>query len=147
PGSILLPGKVRPVRIAVKVARNATSKQYLRSEAEILSFLPAHENIMPFYGYDSETGRLLLEALPRTLEEFVDSSRREITSEANFSNLTSRIPVVGMRQWLYLSSTLLSALSHLKAHGVVHADIKPSNILLREFTPRADSFWGPEPLV
>lgn len=53
-----------------------------------------------------------------------------------------RAPVVGIPQWLFFAERLCETFSALKRAGVVHGDVKWSNILLREYHPEPeDALW------
>jgi serine/threonine protein kinase len=54
-------------------------------------------------------------------------------------------PMVGARQWLHFANRLVSGLSHLHKHGVIHGDIKPANVLLKMASSRAPAPGGAHP--
>ena len=119
------------------------AKAVLNNEARILTYLQlsaqirsdernVRRHVLAFFGFEPASSALVLEALPLDLSTFSDmcgKSAREI-----WSTRTMRDPVVGMERWLELATGLISGLSCLHRHHIVHADIKPANVLLRPRT-------------
>lgn len=104
--------------VAIKSPNSVLARSVLESEAKILSYLSdipgARDSVVSFLGFDPTTWSLVLEYAPRTLEIFCHPSG---------------LDVAALRQ---VSQQLVSGLSFLHAANVIHGDIKPSNILLRE---------------
>jgi serine/threonine protein kinase len=92
-------------KVVVKVARegDAASRARLRREADITGSLD-HYNIVPMQGSGESHGDMWIEM-------------------AYVAGAPASLRLENVRQ-------LLLALVHLHAHGVVHADIKPANMLL-----------------
>lgn len=84
--------------------------------------------MVPFLGLDPRTGGLLMHALPLTLEDFIRGDLASIQENQRTRIVASIFPD--------LAAKLLTGLEWLhEGAGVIHADIKPSNILLRPTRP------------
>ncbi len=115
-----------PLAYAIKVPTRKDAIAVLLHEARILTHLAASpnaiEHVITFFGHDRRNDALVLEAVPTSLErwtqdcESLDESSRAWTMHAAFRSL---------------SLSLVQGLAWLHEQGVVHADIKPANILLR----------------
>ncbi|KAK8182884.1 kinase-like domain-containing protein [Phyllosticta citribraziliensis] len=117
---------------AVKAPINKTAQTVIRSEARILSRIFSHQPqppppaqyVVPFHGLDPQTGNLVMDALPLTLDDFINEDLAALPEPRRAALLADVFPL--------LAQHLLAGLDWLHtAAGVVHADIKPSNILLR----------------
>lgn len=106
--------------VAIKSPNSILARTVLHSESKILSYLSnlpgATDSIVGFFGFDPATRSLVLEYAPRTLESCCQPS--------GLDSLALR----------HASQQLVSGLSFLHAANIIHGDIKPSNILLRENT-------------
>lgn len=121
-----------PIIIAVKKAARNDAKPILRNEASILTYihlLADHQRFTAaFYGVDGNES-LILGAIPLSLEDHIRRSARSAAASLNINNM--HLPVIGSsRTWLALAHKLVSALTWLHEHDVVHGDIKPGNFLL-----------------
>jgi serine/threonine protein kinase len=101
------------------------ARQLFLGEAEALSRL-SHPNIVHFFGLVQEKGQLAL------VIELVDGQPlSEIIAWHSAHAQASSIPGLPfMRAWHYLSQ-LLGALAAIHALGIIHRDVKPSNVLIR----------------
>ncbi|KAI9711365.1 MAG: hypothetical protein M1812_007214 [Candelaria pacifica] len=126
-----------PKLLAIKAAGRRDAKPILENEARILTYLStaaderkSSQHIINFLGYDTPNSALVLEAVPLTLSDytatFADPTRQRTATTARSE------PIIGTRQWLSFAANLIAGLKFLKDMGVVHGDIKPQNILLRE---------------
>lgn len=116
-----------PRAIALKVASRSDALPIFESEARILTHLQksttgqqesAEAYIIPFYGLSLRSKALIFQACNAgTLEDLINSSR-------------SRSPAETLNLFITLAPQLISGLAFMHARGVVHADIKPANILL-----------------
>ena len=132
PGSPL--AKEPPVPVALKVLRpQAQMKAELRAffarEADTLRRL-SHPNIVRFYDIFEHAGASVL-AL-----EYVDGSTLEevVARHTARARLAGAGALPGMpfrRSWYYFQQ-LLGALAAIHAIGIVHRDVKPSNVLIRQ---------------
>lgn len=115
-----------PLIFAVKVASRADADLVFRQEARILTSLmrsaESSRYIVPFYGYDPRKSALVFEArTDGTLEDF-SKILAAMTNDARQLKLRECLPS--------LAKDLISGLDFIHAAEVVHADIKPANILL-----------------
>ncbi|KAF1354800.1 kinase-like domain-containing protein [Delphinella strobiligena] len=116
-----------PRAIALKVASRSDALPVFESEARTLTHLQksttgqqesAEAYIIPFYGLSIRSKALIFQACNAgTLEDLINSSRAY--SPAETLNLL-----------ITLAPQLISGLAFMHAKGVVHADIKPANILV-----------------
>ncbi|KAH0558665.1 hypothetical protein GP486_004688, partial [Trichoglossum hirsutum] len=129
--------------VAVKSPILQGSVSVLEHEALILTYLQpkipsaqgqaeGSRHIVSFLGYHTPTKSLVLESVPLTLAGY--SKAKAAEAKKNFSPKTMRDPVVGMQAWLYIARELIGGLEFLQNRGVVHGDIKPTNILMRPRT-------------
>ncbi|KAK7611338.1 kinase-like domain-containing protein [Phyllosticta paracitricarpa] len=119
---------------AIKAPINKTALTVIRSEARILSRIFSHQPqlaahyVVPFHGLDPQTGNLVMDALPLTLDDFINEDLSKLPEPRRTALLANIFPS--------LAQHLLSGLDWLHtAAGVVHADVKPSNVLLRPTRP------------
>lgn len=104
--------------VAVKVMRNLTDKDYQRFDAEIRAQAPlSHPSIVRVF----DTGTH--DDAPFLVLAYVEGSA--------LSDLVTEgpLPVSQVTTW---GAQIADALAHAHAHGVVHRDVKPSNVLIDE---------------
>ena len=135
--------------LAIKAPLRRDAHSVLYDEARTLTFLsrsPQSRNrLVPFRGYQSAEHRLILSALPTTLQNHIIESAKAM--KVNFSTRTMFNPVVGTPQvWLSLARSLITGLAWLHSMDVVHGDIKPQNILLEPTATTSDSTFAFNPL-
>lgn len=111
---------------AVKLPARADSKDIFAHEARVLTLLQksrySQQYIVPFHGFDPRSNSLVFEAvLGGSLENLV-ARLRQMTELAR--HLQLRTIFAG------LAMDLVSGLNFIHSAGVIHADIKPANILL-----------------
>lgn len=111
---------------AVKLPARPDSAETFTHEAKMLTHLQrsrhSHHYIVPFHGFDSRCSSLVFEAvLGGSLENLV-ARLKVMTELARHLELRSLFPDLAM--------DLISGLHFIHASGLVHADIKPANILL-----------------
>ncbi|KAK8201635.1 kinase-like domain-containing protein [Phyllosticta capitalensis] len=120
---------------AIKAPTNKTAQTVIRAEAHILSRIfswrpqpKKPDYFVPFHGLDPQTGSLIMDALPLTLDDFINEDLATLQEPSRSTLVAQVLPS--------LVTHLLQGLDWLHHEaGVVHADIKPSNILLRPSRP------------
>ncbi|KIW02706.1 uncharacterized protein PV09_06144 [Verruconis gallopava] len=121
----------QPSVYAIKVAVDKSTAKTLRGEARILSLLSqspkSSQNIVCFHGFDPRCNSLVLAAMPGSLEDLVNG-------QLQFLDLATRTAKLGAI-FLHIARSLTSGLAWMHSLGVVHADIKPPNMLLRPDMP------------
>ncbi|EMC92132.1 hypothetical protein BAUCODRAFT_53461, partial [Baudoinia panamericana UAMH 10762] len=95
-------------------------------EAKVLTHLMQHPSaiqyIVRFYGLDERNSALVFEAVLGGSLENLSSRLRQMTEVARHVELVNIFPG--------LADDLVSGLQFVHGSGVVHADIKPANVLL-----------------
>ena len=137
--SVLLTPPTSPIErspkvVAVKRPNSKHASKIIHSEGIILSYMARlkkyDSHVTRFYGIDRMSSSLVLAAVPLTLEHYI--KERAFITNARSTTWTMGEPGIGStKRWLDIAHQLVSSLSwlHTVAH-VVHADIKPSNIML-----------------
>ncbi|QDS72186.1 hypothetical protein FKW77_004896 [Venturia effusa] len=117
----------RPQYFAVKIAANRPSVKVLKEEATILSRLSllsgSERHVVPFHGFDTRKNSLVFSALPANLEDLISNELSRLDEAARSAKLVSI--------FTRIAKALTTSLAWLHAANVVHADLKPANILLR----------------
>ncbi len=115
-----------PPRYAIKAPASTSAKKVLVAEAKILSHLSrlpdADCHIVPFFGLDTRTGALVLEAMQSTLEGWIQSDLNSLDEARRAEKLAAVFPGIAMK--------LIDSLTWMHKNRCIHADIKPSNILV-----------------
>jgi serine/threonine protein kinase len=121
----------RPEYYAIKVAANRSSVEALKEEATILSHLSSffeyERHIVPFHGYDTRNNSIVFSALPSSLEDLIGNELSRFDEPSRVAELSSIFP--------RLAKSMISSLAWIHDANVIHADIKPANILLRPAVP------------
>ncbi len=111
---------------AVKMPARADAVNIFRQEAKVLSHLmqqpSATQYIVPFRGLDERCSSLVFEAVLGGSLESLNSRLKQMTEVARHLELVNLFPG--------LADDLISGLEFMHTAGVVHADIKPANVLL-----------------
>jgi hypothetical protein len=123
----------RPEYYAVKVAANRSSIKALKEEAAILSrlslFPGCEQYVVPFHGYDTRNDSIVFSALPASLEDLISNELSRLDEASRVTKLAWILPRI--------AQSMVTSLAWIHAANVVHADIKPGNILLRPDLPAA----------
>lgn len=120
-----------PPLYAIKAPAMTSAKKVLAAEAEILSYLSrfpnAHKHIVPFFGLDSRTGSLVLEAMDGTLESWIAKELNTLSEASRAAKVAKVFPGITL--------ALIDGLEWMQNKSCIQADIKPSNILVQASTP------------
>ena len=108
--------------VAVKTPRSRRFLPYLRQEQKVLGQLSSHESIVSILDAGEEEGR------PYFTMEYVEGETLESYS---FSSTAELIRVI---------EQIVSALAHVHKMGIMHLDVKPSNIIIDEGVPKILDF-------
>ncbi|RMZ73854.1 serine threonine kinase [Pyrenophora seminiperda CCB06] len=115
-----------PSLYAVKVPAMTSAKKVLSAEARILSYLSrypnAQDHIIHFYGLDTRTGSLLLQAMDDTLEGWIQKQLNSLDAASRADKLAAVFPSIAL--------SLITSLQWMQDKACTHADIKPSNMLV-----------------
>lgn len=117
-----------PELYAIKAPASTSSRKVLREEAKILSYLsqfPDSDNhIVKFFGQDLRNEALVLRAMDGTLEDWIKKHLNNLDDGLRRKKLATIFPRVAL--------SLIDSLLWMQNKNCVHADIKPSNILISE---------------
>ncbi|KAF2008171.1 hypothetical protein P154DRAFT_17211 [Amniculicola lignicola CBS 123094] len=124
-----------PPAYAIKVPASRSAKAVLSFEAKTLSYLSrfpdSDKYTVPFYGQDMRSEALVLKAMDCTLESWIDTHLNTLSEPLRAQKLAQVFPDLALQ--------LLNGLEWMHDHGCIHADIKPSNILLSPEPPTLSS--------
>lgn len=124
---------------AVKVPSRRDAEEVLKHEANVLSVLQrypgASQFAVSFFGLDTRNSSLVFEAvIGGSMEDLIDRLKH-MTELARHEELVGVFP--------RLATDLIGGLDFIHAAGIVHADIKPQNILLDV----SDHYSLPAPVI
>lgn len=111
---------------AVKTPARPDAREVFVQEAKVLTHLmrrpSASQFVVTLVGLDQRNSALIFEAVIGGSLESLTGRLRQMTEVSRHLELVSLFPG--------LTNDLVNGLEFLHAHGVVHADIKPANVLL-----------------
>lgn len=117
---------------AVKTRLPSTDPEVFKHEESILRKLCNNVGVVRFYNDLSDEDHIVLDLYDHDLKKQVINHTAEMSNEENvdlFDFSRFKKPVIGLPQWLDYAQQLTSALKSIHEKNVVHADIKPENIL------------------
>jgi len=124
-----LPSLPRPV--AIKVLNHPAEKGRLTREAAILSKVDDQQNIVQVQYADLMNDEDLPYVVVEHCEDALDRMLRDSPAKK---------PGLGHEVAVRYAIEISDALSHIHGKGVIHGDIKPSNILVKEGRPKLSDF-------
>ncbi len=111
---------------AIKVAARPDAPKIFHQEARMLTALQrsgkSHEHIVPFHGFDERKSILVFEGVNGGSLENLVAQLKTMTELERHLELRSL--------FVKLSNDLIDGLHFIHSTGIVHADIKPANVLL-----------------
>lgn len=127
PGTPRSTSKLPPCSLfAVKTASRPDAKKIFHDEARTLTRLQrtgtAHHYIVPFHGLDERIDSLIFEGVIGGSLESLSRRLKVMTELERHLELRSVFPKI--------ANDLVSGLEFIHNAGIVHADIKPANVLL-----------------
>src|SRR5687767_13816902 len=106
----------RPVAIKVLYHQEGTSLARFQREAKVIAAL-RHRNILIIYEYGEQEG------LPYIVMEYVEGGTLEDRLKGE---------PMDWRRVVNLIMPIAEALQYAHRHGIIHRDVKPSNILMQQ---------------
>lgn len=115
-----------PRLFAIKLPLRPDAKEIFYQEARVLTHLQRRStcslHVIPFYGLDARNDSLVFEAVIGGSLEDMTSRMKQMTEVARHLELINLFPGIAF--------DLINGLDFLHTNGVIHADIKPGNVLL-----------------
>jgi len=128
-------------KAVIKTAKDATTLRQLQNEAAIHARLPAHKNIVGCAGMRTIGGEqgLVMEGIEgedmKTAIGRLDKLYRGDKEEMRRRGLNRHL---GQEEYFgtlqYLTREMMQGAQHLAENGIVHADIRPANIMIDDNT-------------
>lgn len=121
---------------ALKTRLSSTPEEVFRSEMAIMDKLERNGAGMPivqYYPELSDKDHCVLEMFQTTLESLVRSPKfRPDENSIDFFDYRLMIqPVCGLKTWCLWAQQLVKGLKYIHSHNIVHADLKPDNVLAK----------------
>lgn len=121
---------------AIKTRISSTPKEIFASEMSVLSKLRQNGGsempVVQFYPELSDEDHCVLEMFQTSLDSLVKSPKfRPDENSIDFFDYRLMIqPICGLKTWCLWAQKLVKGLKFIHAHNVVHADLKPDNVLV-----------------
>ena len=137
PASVLL----KPSCYAIKVPSHSLALSVMKHEALVLSrlsrFCECSSYVVRFHGFHPSTNSIVLSRASQTLQSLAGAA---LLNKKTASALRpASDPVIGLRLWLDIALQLVQGLTWMHSVGVIHGDIKASNVLLLPFASSSPS--------
>jgi hypothetical protein len=123
--------------LAVKVPKTRLAHSVLENEAQILTYLSrssiADSYIVRFFGKEMENDSLVFARASQTLSDFASNAfkTQQLMQTSNVASVAAD-PIIGRNVWVRMALQLVRGLAWIHSMGVVHGDIKSSNVLMTE---------------
>lgn len=113
-------------RLHTHLARNDEATRQFATEQRLATTLPRHENVV----HGLEAGEV--DGRPYVALELVEGEdlRRIVAPPANAQGTTPPTVVIPQRRAIQLVAAACDGVAHLHAHGYVHGDVCPSNLMV-----------------
>lgn len=102
--------------VAIKSVRSTDKTSFL-AEAQIMSSLPAHPNVVTFFGLAEGPGQLFI------ITEFMADGSLD-------KHLIRNQGAVSVESLIQMTKDLAAGMDHLAEHGIIHRDLAARNLLL-----------------
>ncbi|KAI5815192.1 kinase-like domain-containing protein [Pyronema omphalodes] len=135
--SHVVPGLITKGKVPIAIKKPAfqtDAKDVLLQEAKVLGYIKLaggceKAGVVEFLGYDPVAGCILMPHLMgMSLKDYT------LYRKKNGTKAGDNEPVVGLRDWLKISSQLADTFGYLKKIGVIHGDVSWNNVVISSST-------------
>ncbi|GMM50740.1 hypothetical protein DASB73_016980 [Starmerella bacillaris] len=115
---------------AVKSRLPSTDISTFAHERQVLMKLGNHEGVVKLYATLGDADHLVLDLYDYDLKKLVNLRTHENDADVDLFDFGRMMkPVIGIKMWTYYAQQLLSAMQFIHSRNIIHADLKPENVL------------------